>query len=86
MTSRRAFICTLTGCLLAAPLARDGQADRGKPRVAILYVSVPTPNLSGPKPKEDSMAAFLEGMRELGFVDGQNIVIERRSAEGQADR
>jgi len=32
------------------------------------------------------MAAFLEGMRELGFVDGQNIVIERRSAEGQADR
>ena len=86
MTTRRAFIGTLAGCLFAAPLASEGQTDRGKLRIAILFVSVPTANLAGPKPKEDSMAAFLEGMRELGFVDGQNIVIERRSAEGQADR
>ena len=32
------------------------------------------------------MQAFLEGMRELGWVDGQNITIERRSAEGRTDR
>ena len=83
---RRAFLGILTSGLLAAPLASEGQTDRGKPRIAILYVSAPSANLSGPKPKEDTMAAFLEGMRELGFVDGQNIVIERRSAEGQADR
>ena len=86
MTTRRTFLGTLAGCLLAAPLTSEAQTDRGKPRIAILFVSVPTANLAGPKPKEDSMAAFLEGMRELGFVDGQNIVIERRSAEGQADR
>ena len=83
---RRAFLGILTSGLLAAPLASEGQTDRGKPRIAILYVSAPSANLSGPKPKEDTMAAFLEGMRELGFVDGQNIVIDRRSAEGQADR
>ena len=86
----RRFLCIVVAVLalglLAAPLAVEAQTDRSKPRIAILFVSVPTANLSGPKPKEDSMAAFLEGMHELGFVDGQNIVIERRSAEGQADR
>src|SRR5262245_60502561 len=32
------------------------------------------------------MRNFLEGMRELGWVDGQNITIDRKSAEGKADR
>src|SRR5262249_38423904 len=35
---------------------------------------------------ESSMRSFLEGMRELGWVDEENITIERRSAEGKTDR
>jgi len=31
-------------------------------------------------------AAFLDGLRELGYVDGQNLIIERRDAQGQLDR
>jgi len=85
MERRRFLQATVVG-LLVAPLAAEGQTERSKPRVAILFVSVPTADLSGPNPKEGVMAAFLEGMRELGWVDGQNIAIERRSAEGQADR
>ena len=32
------------------------------------------------------IAAFLQGLNEVGFVDGQNVTIEQRWAEGQYDR
>src|SRR5262245_31527547 len=48
--------------------------------------ATPIADLSGPNPTHPSMRGFLEGMRELGWVDGQNITIERRSALGHQDR
>ena len=38
------------------------------------------------QPTSRDAKAFLDGMRNLGWLDGQNITIERRSAEGQPDR
>ena len=37
-------------------------------------------------PVQSQHEAFLQGLGELGYVEGQNIVIERRFADGQADR
>src|SRR6266581_9615966 len=66
--------------LFAAPLAADAQ-PAGKPVPRIGY-------LDGASLSANSVRiqAFRQGLRELGYVEGQNIAIEWRSAEGQADR
>ncbi len=83
--NRRAFVTGL-GAVLAAPLGAEAQPERSKPRIAVLFNSIPIAEISGPNPKESSMRAFLEGMRAEGWIDGTNITIERRSAEGHNDR
>ena len=40
----------------------------------------------GAEPSHPYMRAFLDGLRELGYVEGQNLVVERRSLEGHDDR
>jgi putative tryptophan/tyrosine transport system substrate-binding protein len=71
---RREFI-TLLGGAAAWPLAARAQQFGSIPRIGILWpgVSVPAP------PRLES---FRRGLRELGFVDGQNVVIELRYAQG----
>ena len=83
---RRMFVTMLAGGVLVAPRGAEAQTARKRPAIAVLYVAAPVADLSGASPKHSSMRAFLEGMREFGWVDGQNIAIERRSAEGRADR
>ncbi len=73
MTTRRAFIATLAGGLLAAPLAAPAQQAGKIPKIGIITV-VPS-----------RLDSFRRGLRELGYVDGQNITIEYRSAEGQPE-
>ena len=60
--------------LLAAPLAAEAQAGR------IAHIGLLTNN---PSPH---LQAFETGLRELGYVEGQNIVIERRNAKGESPR
>ncbi len=80
LTNRRAFIGTLAGGLLAAPLAAEGQQQSGKVyRIGYLNASSGIANPS-------ILEAFRQGLRELGWVEGQNIVIEYRFAEGRFDR
>lgn len=55
------------------------------PKIA-LVVNTPEADLVGPVPRGRGPRAFLEGLRDLGWVDGQNIHIERRSTEGSPDR
>ena len=65
---RRAFIGTLTGGLLAAPLAAEGQQTAKVARIGVLFLNqAPNPHL-----KE----AFRQGLRDLGYVEGHNVVIE----------
>jgi putative ABC transport system substrate-binding protein len=62
--------------LLAAPLAAETQPAK-VPRIGVLLVSYP----------ERSQALFREGLRDLGYVEGQNILVEYRSATAlQTDR
>jgi len=74
---RRAFIGTLTGGLLAAPLAAGAQPAGRVPRIGYLG----TRTLS-----DFGVDAFRQGLRELGWVEGQNIVVDYRFAEGGLDR
>src|SRR5438552_16450770 len=76
------LIVSLTLLLLAGPLAADGQQAARVYRVGVL--------LSGPvSALAASVQAFREGLRELGYVEGQNLAIELRgmtTAESRLDR
>lgn len=72
---RRAFIGTLAGGLLVAPLAAEATAQA--PRIGMLSLFRP----EHPQARELS-DAFRQGLRELGYVGGENIIIEYRSAQG----
>ena len=79
MMDRRAFIGTLAVFLLAGPLAAEAQAPAKVSRIGFLSVGSPTDNLF-------TLEAFQQGLRELGYVQGQNIAIEYRFAEGRPER
>src|SRR5215831_8044043 len=65
--------------LLAAPLAAEGQQARKVYRIGYLSPGLAA---SSPKPRE----TFVQGLRELGYVEGRDFVMEYRYAEGQPDR
>jgi len=78
---RRAFLGTMAGSLLAAPRAVEAQQAGKVPRIGI----VSTFSLEHPQARELS-DAFRQGLRQLGYVEGRNIVIESRSAQGRVER
>ncbi len=81
MTTRRAFIGTLAGGLLAAQLDAGAQQAGKVPRIGFL--------LTGSLESREARAildAFRQGLRERGYVEGQSIVIEYRSADGKIER
>jgi putative ABC transport system substrate-binding protein len=74
---RRAFITLLGGAAAAWPLAARGQQSKVA-RIGALYI--------GTADAESFKKELREGLRELGYVEGQNIAFEFRSAEGKLDR
>src|SRR5262249_43499554 len=84
--NRRAFVTGL-GAVLAAPRAAEAQQAAAKvARVGFILFNVPVSEMVGREPKSDLAKAFLHGLRDLGWVEGENIEIERRSADGRSDR
>ena len=79
MIDRRAFLEGTGAMLLAAPLAAEAQKPVKMPHVGILGIG-PAPN---PQELAKSVATnpFWLSMRQLGWVDGQNMVVERRFGE-----
>jgi putative tryptophan/tyrosine transport system substrate-binding protein len=55
-------------------------------RIGILSGASPISEMVGPHPTSRSISALLQRLRELGYVYGQNLVTEPRSAEGMPDR
>ena len=76
--NRRAFLGTLAGGLLAAPLAAEAQQAGKSYRVCFLALT----------PGEDttSMKPLLDRLHELGYREGKNMAFEYRSAEGHPER
>jgi len=81
VTTRRAFIRTLAGGFLAAPLAAEAQQAGKVARIGYLV----TGSLESSETRV-TLEAFLQGLRERGYVEGQNIVIEYRAANGKIER
>jgi putative ABC transport system substrate-binding protein len=78
MMDRRAFLTGTGAVLLAAPLAAGAQQTGKVARIGWLSLTE--------IPSHPGRSAFLAGLRELGWVEGQNFVIEIRSAEGKRER
>ena len=84
--ARVLLIAFLAPALLAAPLGAEAQQAGNVPRIAVVFTDSPVTTMQGAQPAHPNMRAFLQTMRALGYVEGQNVVIERRSAEGRYDR
>src|SRR5450631_4219402 len=79
VTRRRMFIGALAGALLAARGAAIAQPTGKVWRVGFLEAGAPTAN-------PQFIEAFRRGLDALGYVEGQNVVIVDRWADGQVDR
>jgi putative ABC transport system substrate-binding protein len=75
---RRDFIALLGGGGVTWPLAAHAQQP-ARPVIGFL-------NSALPAELEYRVAAFRQGLKEIGYIEGQNVTIEYRWAEGQSDR
>jgi putative ABC transport system substrate-binding protein len=73
------FICLVLCAFFALCFPVQGQQPKKVPRIGFLLA----PSRSA---LPERVEAFRQGLRELGYVEGQNIVIEYRYAEGKFDR
>ena len=79
MMDRRAFISTAAVCILAMPGA-NAQQPLKTPRVGWLSP------IDQPEAAPAPPTSFVLGLKELGYLDGQTVILERRFAAGQPDR
>ena len=76
---RRRFLAALGVAAIDAPIAALAQQSTGIPRIGVLMGSSPSVEAKG-------LAVFRGALEKLGYIDGQNILIELRYAMGQPDR
>jgi putative tryptophan/tyrosine transport system substrate-binding protein len=76
---RRQFITLLGGAVTAWPLAARAQQRGHVSRIGILHTTSRESSAA-------TLSAFQKGLRELGYVEGQNLLFEYRSADGRTER
>jgi putative tryptophan/tyrosine transport system substrate-binding protein len=76
---RRDFITLLGGAAVVWPLAARGQQPAKLPTIGFLGATTP----SG---QNQWTAAFVQRLRELGWIEGRTVAIEYRWAEGRSER
>jgi len=84
MMTRRAFLCGLTLGMLSAPLAAEAQQAGKVYRVGLIAVTPVARIMSDPTHPFNS--GFRREMRDRGYVEGQNFILELRSLEGRMER
>jgi putative tryptophan/tyrosine transport system substrate-binding protein len=76
---RRAFLILVGGSIVGAQFSAESQEAAKVARIGFLA----TTNLAANPHLQE---AFLQGLRDLGYVEGRNVVIEYRDAEGKLER
>jgi putative ABC transport system substrate-binding protein len=79
MSTRREFIALLGGAAAAWPLAVRAQQASKPPTIGFLGATTPAGG-------GQLLAAFVQRLRELGWVEGRNVAIEIRWGEGRSER
>src|SRR5881394_1878331 len=82
---RRKFAIGLLVGVLASSSAIRAQVVRKVYRIGVLSLGT-TPDMTGPNPVSPSVKALLRGMRDLGYVYGEQYVTEPRGSGGDPDR
>ena len=72
------LVCFMVGLLLATFAVAHGQHGRKVARLAVLMFDSPATNAN--------LASFVAGLRDLGYVEGRNVVLEYRYAESRPER
>ena len=75
---RRSFLLTSLAGVFAAPLAAEAQPAGKVARIGVVLFGMPA--------TDPNLAAFVAGLRDLGYVEGRNLALEYRSAEGRLER
>jgi putative tryptophan/tyrosine transport system substrate-binding protein len=76
---RRKFLATLGGAAAAWPLAARAQQGERVRRIGWIWIG----RSAGISPE---LAGFREGLKDFGYIEGQNVIVEYRFAEGRRDR
>lgn len=82
---RREFMGLIGGAASWSVGARAQQAGRAY-RVALIFPNAPVSDMDGPEPVSRYAKAFVHALRDLGYLEGSNLVLERRSTEGKYER
>ena len=80
---KRRELITLIGLATALPVAVHAQQATRIPRIGILSPGRPS---AAADPIINNINSFLQGLRELGYTEGQNVIIQQEYAEGNTDR
>jgi putative ABC transport system substrate-binding protein len=80
------LLATLVIASLYSPLHADARQAKDKHRVALVFFATRLSDMAGPEPAERLARVFIHALRDLGYVEGRNLVLERRSLEGRPER
>ena len=80
MTISYVLSITLTLFFTLPSLTNAQQPTKLPPRIGVIF-TIGTPDSPSP-----TFEAYKQGLRDLGYIEGKNIIIERRYAEGRLDR
>jgi putative ABC transport system substrate-binding protein len=83
--TRRSFVRSVASFSVLASAHALGQQASRIPHVALVY-GASMAEIAGADPVDPRARAFVQGLRDIGLIDDRNIVIERRSVEGQPQR
>jgi putative tryptophan/tyrosine transport system substrate-binding protein len=75
--ARKTIVALLVGLTLASVRLVEAQQPKKVPRIGLLRAG---------SPPDSYVEAFRQGLRELGYIEGQNIAVEYRWAEGKPER